>query len=223
MEELHSTESLDKEILDDAGKKAAKLLKAAEEQIRAAEAEAGRRLTASVAEEQSRLDEKLGAEKAEIETALRLGRRRIYIDKLNGLLEGALASFLASLSRDALLAILQNELSGRMGALGTVDESTVITYRDLSEDELFKLLAAAEPKAPHGDWRRCALCEAGKRFTIPGALPAVVIDTGAVRLSAAVDSAARDALLDKRGEFLTALLGDDALDDGTALDSREAA
>jgi hypothetical protein len=213
MEELHSTGNLDKEILDEANKKARKLLKAAEEQIKASGSVLEKRLDEQVTAEKKRLDDKLQAEKAEIETALRRGRRRIQIDKLNSVMHDGLQSFLSSHSRAETLSILRRELEVRLEALSediALHHEAIVTiiYRDLSADERQALLKEATClERVKIDFR-----EAGPKFTVSGAYPAVVLDTGKMRVTASVDIAAENLILNKRRVFFEALVGKDMLD-----------
>jgi vacuolar-type H+-ATPase subunit E/Vma4 len=208
MEELHSTENLEKEILDDADRKAARIKKAAEEQLVQAKADAEKRIETQVAGEKAKLDSRLAEEKNEIETALRLGRTRIYLEKVNSLLDGALKNFLGSLSREETLGILQTELDKRAKYL-TADgkfRKPSVTYRDLKKDELDFLISKSALSA------RSAVdfIEAGPKFPVPGTGPALIIDDGAVKITASVDIAARAMLLDKRQEFMNSLIGTEA-------------
>jgi hypothetical protein len=110
--------------------------------------------------------------------------------------------FLASLDRERLLALLEGELADRIGECeirGSAQPE--LRYRGLSREELAALLQKFFPSALEG-------AREDPVYTIPGSLPAVVLDFPELRLSASVDAAASRLLLDKRGELAAALLGD---------------
>jgi vacuolar-type H+-ATPase subunit E/Vma4 len=198
MEELQSTEALDREILEDARKKAFKILKTAGETEAASQAAWDRKLEKNLADagESYRLKEE--RERREIMARLPLDKRRIRSEKIEAFLAGAMNDFLRSLDRGKLLSVLEKELSVRLASCGA-EGPCVIRYRGLAPDEIDALI---------------------KSFLKPGdvskkedplyapALPAVVLDFPDVRIASSVDAAAAALLLDNRAELVAALLGE---------------
>ncbi|MDR2661817.1 MAG: ATPase [Treponema sp.] len=206
MEELQSTEALDREILEDARKKAFKILKSADDSVAASKALWERKLQKTLEQARTAYAKKAEQSRQEILVKLPLDKRRIRSERIETLLNGAMQDFLASLDRDALLRILGRELEERTAALeGETSGAGELRGRGLSSAELSALGAKAFPGA--------ALKTAGDPlYTVPGTFPAVVADFPRLRITASADNAGRDLLQDKRAELAAALLGKEAHD-----------
>ncbi|MDR1142883.1 MAG: ATPase [Spirochaetaceae bacterium] len=202
MEELQSTEVLDREILEDARKKAFKILKSADDSVAASKALWERKLQKTLEQARMAYAKKAEQSRREIMVKLPLDKRRIRSERIETLLNEAMRGFLASLDRDTLLRILGRELAERAAALE--DETSgpgELRCRDLSSAELSALGSETFPGA--------VLKAAGNPLhTESGAFPAVVVDFPRLRITASVDNAARDLLQDKRAELAEALLGE---------------
>jgi vacuolar-type H+-ATPase subunit H len=209
MEELQSTDVLDQEILEDARKKAQRVLKSAEETIAAstkAWEEKARNDVEKIKESCALRGEK---NRKEILARLPLDKRRVYTEKIETLLTASMNAFLGSLSRDKLLAVLEKELSIRAEELiqnQKKDDAPIeISSRDLSGAELKSLLNKTLPGIP---WK------ARKDFpqrNLSGSFPAIVADAPALRLIASVDALAAALTSDRRAELVAALLGPEVM------------
>ncbi|MDR0587163.1 MAG: ATPase [Treponema sp.] len=208
MEELQSTEALDREILEDARKKAYKILKTAGETEATSKAAWDRKLDKTLAEAGDNYRLKEERERREIMARLPLDERKIRSEKIERFLSGAMDDFLRSLDRGKILSILERELSSRLAAC-KAEGPCVFRYRGLEPDEvnaLIKKLPDPGRASPEED----------PLYTVPGSLPAAALDFPDLRLSFSVDAAAGKALLDGRAELAGALLGE------TYTDNREA-
>lgn len=208
MEELQSTEALDREILDDARKKAFKILKTADESAASSKTRWDEKLESALKglRESYRLREE--AEKHEIMARLPMDKRRVRSEKIEGFLSGAMDEFLAALDRKRLLALLEGELCRRLEASVDADAGAcTIRYRGLSGAELDSLLKnRAAVRLSVLSKKEDAL------YAIKGTAPALVLDFPGLRITASADEAAREILLDKRAELAAALLGTASLD-----------
>jgi vacuolar-type H+-ATPase subunit E/Vma4 len=205
VEELQSTEALDREILEDARKKAFKILKSADESAAASRVSWERRLSAALEEARTRNRLKTELGRREIMARLPMDKRRIRSEKIEGFLGSAMEDFLASLGRDRITLLLEGELIKRINAVEGPDKPVELRYRGLSKDELEGLIKKALPGIQ--------VKSAGDAlYTVPGVLPALVLEFPCLRLSASVDAAASQLLLDKRAELAAALLGEQALE-----------
>jgi hypothetical protein len=204
MEELLSTESLDREILEDARRKAQRILKTADETAASAAAQWEKKTGRAVARAGRRYQARIEKDREEIMARLPLDKRRSRLEKIDRLLREAMEKCLAELPRPKLLAILEAELRERLEACPECgDAAGRVMSRGLSEDEREGLLKKYLPRGnwtPDGDYTF---------FNLPGNFPALIIDTPAVRLTASVDLAAEALLKDKRAELTAALLGED--------------
>jgi vacuolar-type H+-ATPase subunit E/Vma4 len=219
MEELHNTEVLDREILEDARKKAHRILKAAEDTVKEQAAAWEKKTRQELETLRRQYAERLERSRGEILARLPLDKRRLRSETMESLLRRGMKQFLEGLSREALLSLLTGELRFRLEACAEFDRETQrprILCRGLSAGEaedLFKQLGLIPaPERPPGT-------EEGQRpagdlaFIHGGSLPGVLIETPQVRISVSVDAAAETLLEDKRAELAEALLGEGALDD----------
>jgi vacuolar-type H+-ATPase subunit H len=216
MEELQSTEALDREILEDARKKAFKILKSADESAASAKAAWDRKLERTLKEVRENFRDREASERREITARLPMDRQRIRSEKIEGFLNGAMKDFLASLDRGKILGLLERELLGRLAVCHSGencsidkndknddknDENCSIRYRGLEDGELERILKKALKVSPLSK-------KTDPLFSIRGAFPALVLDFPDFRVTASVDAAAAQLLLDKRAELAGALLGE---------------
>jgi hypothetical protein len=233
MEELHNTEVLDREILEDARKKAYRILKSSEDTIKE---------QAGVWEEKTRQElealrrqyaERLERSREEILARLPLDKRRLRSETAESLLRGAMKQFLEGLPGERILAVLGEELRSRLEACAEFDRKTQrpeILYRGLGPEEAGELLAglgvtpAAERPRPEGEGTPAQDQSPQDQppqdrspqdlvFIHKSSLPGILLKTPQLRISASVDGAAEALLEDKRAELAAALLGEGALDD----------
>jgi hypothetical protein len=212
MEELRTTEVLDKEILEDARKKAHRALGAAEESIRSMDERWNRKIDRALREAEKKFAARIENNREEVMARLPLDKRRVRSEKIESLLVAEAASYFAGLSRDRLLSVLEAELADRAGELeaGGGPEYRV-RFRFLSAAELEAILARHVP-----GYDRSWTLQEDPLFSLPGTLPALVIDIPPVRIVASVDRVMETLLQDKRGELVNALLGDGASDSPAA-------
>jgi hypothetical protein len=202
MEELQSTEALEREILEDARKKAFKILKTAGENALASNGVWERKLaeTAGEAREQYAKREEQGIR--EIMARLPMDKRRIRFEKIEGLLTGAMNEFLASLDRGLLLSLMERELASRYAVFSAADLAgfCVLRCRGLEPSEVDALLQKTLGRA--ADSR-----QQDNLYAIAGSFPALTLDFPGFRITASVDRAAAGILRDTRAELASALLG----------------
>ena len=201
MEELHSTEALDREILEDARKKAFKILKSADDSIASSKASWDKKLARGEKKSRAGYAEKEGQFQREIMARLPMDKRRIRSEVINTLLNKAMEDFLASLPRAALLRIMEKELEKRKNEIAiNQKEKASLRYRKLSKEECSALAGAFFPETSF-------TYSEDPLYMIAGSFPAIVIDFSQVRITISVDRAAEALLLEKRAELAEALLG----------------
>ena len=223
MEELRSTEVLDREILEDARKKAYRILKTADETIAAQNRDWEKKISASVDSIRKIYSERIKKSEGEILARLPLDKRRLRSQRDEGFLQKAMRDFLRGLERKELLDIVKSELYERLktcsvGA-GSVLTGSVSTgsvegekpeciYSGLSQEEaggiLSDVLAAFTP-APGN----VTMKEGANRSEFPS----IVINTRGIKITASVENAAGALVKDKRAELAAALLGEGVLND----------
>ncbi|MDR2150854.1 MAG: ATPase [Spirochaetaceae bacterium] len=206
MEEVQSTEVLDREILEDARKKAYRILKAGEETLIAQKAEWEKREQAAIAELHQRYKARTEITRNEITIRLPLDKKRMYSKEIERILNAAMTNYLTALTREKLLALISKELQKQIAfciEVGEFESDEFILYTGgLDESEAETILKNV---LPPGTW---AIIEQSE---LPGdwRLPALVLEMSQVRISASVKTIAEALMQDKRAELVTALLGNE--------------
>jgi hypothetical protein len=201
MEELQSTEILDREILEDARKKAYRILKAADETVKAnAEAwELKTRETLDALNGKYAGQRKLAA--AEIMARLPLDKRRAQTEKIESLLRSAVETWYAGLGREQALSLLKNELVKLLAEcdeFAASGEEPRALIRGIERAEAEALLRAALPG------RSCRVEEAP---AAAGVYPEIMLENSAARITASIAKTVDFLLHEKRVELASSLLG----------------
>jgi hypothetical protein len=204
MEELQSTEALDREILEDARKKAFKILKTADDAVKANHEAWEKKTRESIAELERHYTDRRQESVVEILARLPLEMRRIWSEKVEGFLQSATADWFGALSREQVLALLDRELERRVAecpefaAAGTIR----VGLNRLSQGEAGALVKKHLPGA---------VLAFENSISPQGDYPELVLDIPAVKLTASIGLAVDSLLLTKRAELIEALLGPEAL------------
>ncbi|WP_461248314.1 ATPase, partial [Treponema sp. R6D11] len=114
MEELQSTEILDREILEDARKKAVRILKTADETVTAQTAEWEKKTLTNIDELDKKYEEQREISASKIMARLPIDKHRVKIEKIEALLSQAVETWFKNLSRQKILDILAEELKKRL-------------------------------------------------------------------------------------------------------------
>ena len=216
MEELLTTEVLDREILEDARKKAFKILKTADDGIQTINRRWEKKTQRAVDEIRRSFEKRTADERDEIMARDPLDRRRLRLEISEKFLNEAMERFLENLGKEDAFFILERELRSCLAACTDVDFSKIepeIYFGNMTENEARGILGRAfsnyKNKIDPGF--------TGWKF-IPeqkndSALPAIMVDAGNMRISVSVENAARQVMKDNRAELASALLGKGALND----------
>jgi len=230
MEELRSTEVLEREILEDARKKAARLLKTADNTLAQQKRDWEKKLSDDLETLRNSYMERIKKNIGDIFARLPLDKRRLRLKTHEGLLTAAIDDFLLGVDRERLLSVLGREL---LRLLETINieavamandaaNTAVVRYSGLTLDETHSILKKSQAAF---DWQFQEDLSANdlslndkslNDLTLNGSsarFPGIVIDTGAFRLTASIESAAAALLKDNREELAAALLGPEALHD----------
>ena len=231
MEELRSTEVLEREILEDARKKAFKTLKTADDTLASQKKEWERKISTDVNSIRNLYSERLKKNSIEIFARLPLDKRRLRLKTHEDFLTGALNDFLTGLGREKLLFILERELLGRLGAVADAGAAgdgdihrAVVRYSGLSLSETRGMLKKAQIP---GDLEfqedllgnESSASDPSTNDPSTGDLsarsefPSIAIDTEAFRITASIKDTAAALLKDHREDLAVALLGTEVLND----------
>jgi hypothetical protein len=203
MEELQSTEILDREILEDARKKAWRILKSADDAVKAQTAEWEKKTADGLAELKKKYAKRSKMAISEIVSRQPMEKRRIKAQIIDRLLNQAVHTWYAGLDRGYVITLIKNELNVRLAECNDFSaEAGKAFYRELSGAEAEAILRAALP---------------GHKLSFeetPGAedFPELIIENDTVRISASIKKAVDFFLLEKRAELIQALVGAEASD-----------
>jgi vacuolar-type H+-ATPase subunit E/Vma4 len=205
MEELQSTEILDREILEDARKKAYKILKTADETVKAGAEEWEKKNRSALGELDKRYAERLERASLEIMARLPLDKRRAKSELIEGLLKNAVDSWFNALSHDRILGIIEKELALRLAACPDSDTAAPrVTLHNMGRDEAEALLRKTLVK----DGRKLPSSLQITEMPSISKYPAMIIDTQAVRITVSIDMVLDTLLHERREELVGALIGE---------------
>jgi vacuolar-type H+-ATPase subunit E/Vma4 len=204
MEELQSSELLDREILEDARRKAQRALRNADEAVSRSKANWEKKTAADIAALRGLYTQRLAANRAELEARLPLDKKRCRLALVDRLLSGAKDSYLKSLDKGRSLKLLGARLAACISEAGLNREGKGdIEGRGLSASELKALFKPLISQVP----QKLAF----HSLPSPAGQEAVVFDSPQARLRAST-SGILDELLDyNRAELCHALLPDELL------------
>ena len=197
MEELQSTEILDREILEDARKKALRILKAADETMQAQTTEWERKTSAGIDELDKKYREQKEAESEKVMARLPIDKLRAKVEKIESLLESAVEDWYKGLSRQQVLGLLKSEISKRLaqceGIVNTDGKRAFFSGLDRKEAE--ETLKAVK-----------VTCNIEEVPSIDR-YPSITLETGEVRIIASIQKMIDFILQEKREELVEALVG----------------
>ena len=214
MEELRTTEVLDKEILEDARKKAFKILKTADDTLAAQKLDWEKKEKRAISSIQRTYATRLKKTEEEIYARLPLDKRRLRSEVAEGLLQKAMDDFLRSQKRETLLSVLGQKLRANLEVCSeeAAMEGLEVRYGGMDLSEAKALLQKAmkgQVSEPDSLLRGFNFLEKAQADEFPS----VVINIRAMKISASVEGTATALLKDKRAELAAALLGEGVLND----------
>lgn len=137
MEEFRSTEILDKEIQEDARRKAEKLLKRADEDCQKIMDELAARIEAVSKEKQAFYAARAEAIKKDLGAALPLEKERFLVSFIDSSILKGIYRFIEGLSSEKKIALLENLLKRYESKLA--DKKLTVKFHGFEQDELKKM------------------------------------------------------------------------------------
>jgi uncharacterized membrane protein YheB (UPF0754 family) len=196
MEELQSTEILDREILEDARKKVMRILKTAEETIRAQSEEWEKKTLTNIDELDKKYSEERETAAAKVMARLPIDKHRVKIEKIENLLYSAVETWFKSLNRRRILELLAEELAKRLALCGDSLKSSKIQAR----------INGIERKEAEDVFKKINItCEINEDSTA-GRYPSITLETGEIRIIAGIEKIVDFLLQEKRAELVGALI-----------------
>jgi hypothetical protein len=220
MEELRSTEVLDKEILEDARKKAFKILKTADDTVSSQTQRWEKKTARVLAEIRKAYAQRAQKMKEEILARLPLDKRRLRSQITENFLKEAMADFLKELKREDVFAVLERELMKRLAACAEwegPEEKFLLLYSAMEKNEAEALVRriSARPGMEHVRGAKPEKWELKKDegSAFSASFPALVLDARTLRIKVSAEAAAAELLDRKRAELSSGLLGEGVLND----------
>jgi vacuolar-type H+-ATPase subunit E/Vma4 len=202
MEELHTTEILDREILEDARKKASRILRDAESAIFTQNSEWEAKTAKSLEDLEKKYKEQCKDSCSRIMARLPMDKRRAKVEKIESLLKSAVDAWAGTINRDNIPNLLCEELAKRIAFSDEFRETEGrhVIYSALEKSEVEQVLKKLNIS-----------CPIEEDITIP--FPSIIIDAGAVRIISSVQRIIDYYLHVKRTELVEALVGRDFMGD----------
>jgi len=207
MEELQSTELLDREILEDARKKAARILKTADETIQAQTAEWEKKTVEGINELNKKFNEQKEAEAEKVMARLPIDKLRAKVEKIESLLQSAVEDWYKSLSRARIVELLTGELEKRIALCEEFSPDKGPKKSSAKASQTRALYCGLERK--EADTALKVLggpCVIEEETSIHH-YPSIVLETGGVRIIASIQKTIDFYLQEKRAELVEALVG----------------
>jgi vacuolar-type H+-ATPase subunit E/Vma4 len=205
MEELQSTDILDREILEDARKKALRILKTADDTARAQTAEWERKTATSLDELGKKHAEQCRLAEADIMARLPTDKRRAKAEKIENLLRSAVETWYSGLSRAEVLGMLKSELEKRTAQ---VEEFSATGQRQVCASVLARISGLDRSEAEAILQSVSGNCVIEELPSVHG-FPEIVLETGNVRVTSSIQKTVDYLLQERRAELIEALLGKD--------------
>jgi len=203
MEELQSTEILEREILEDARKKAMRILKTADDTIRVKTAEWEKKTASTIDGLEKKNSEQKELATGKIMARLPVDKLRAKVEKIESLLQSAVETWYKSLGRQKALDLLSKELSKRLTICEEISASAKkkVYYSGLDRKEAETVLKNVKGLASN-EWQ-------GNIAEIPcdHNYPSVTLETENVRVIASIRKIIDFYLQEKREELVEALVG----------------
>jgi vacuolar-type H+-ATPase subunit E/Vma4 len=212
MEELQSTEVLDREILEDARRKAFKILKGADDTVKANAQSWEKKSGEAIAGIERRCEARKKRSAREIMARLPLDKRRAKAERVEAFLLSSAENWYKNQPRDRIIGLLETEMKSRLEEVpGSLSESCRLIYAGLEKAEAEAIIAGALGEA--------SIPKSLSLEKTVSSLPALTLDSPIVKIRVSIEMILDSILHEKREELVGALLGPDAL---TAPSEREA-
>ena len=198
MEELQSTEILDREILEDARKKALRILKTSEDTVNAQTAQWEEKAAKSIDELEKKYGELRVSAVEKVMSKLPIDKHRAKIEKIENLLQSAVESWYKNLSREQMLKLLTGELTKRLALVNDqliINKEKLAKINGLNRREAEIILKKLNFK--------CTIEEDSQG----GLYPSITLYTGDIRIIASMREIIDSLLQEKRAELAEALVG----------------
>jgi len=206
MEELQSTEVLDREILDDARKKALRIIKQADDAVNSQNAQWEKKTEDSKKDLEKKYIEQIKNETVKVMAKLPIDKQRARIERIESCLKDSVESWYQNLKREKVLKILSREVSKRLCLCDEVKTSSGVKIEisglDINEAEVLLKPFSINYAKPFN------IIKSGTNHTYPF----IMIESGSTRIIASVEKAVEFIIYKNREEIIESLVGRDLME-----------
>jgi len=202
MEELQSTEILEREIMEDARKKALRILKAADDTIKSKTAEWGKKTQENIDILNKKYNKQKETAAEKIMARLPIDKLRLKIEKIEDMLQSAEDDWYKKLNRSRILGLLTNELSERIKFYGDFAnlKQKYAYYYGLNRNETEEILKTVDVT--------CVMEETAS----DSRYPSIKLETEKVRITASIQRIVDYYIHVKRIELIESMVGSDFME-----------
>jgi len=212
MEELQSTEILDREILEDARKKALRILKNAEDTMQTQDTQWKKKTDDAVFELDKKYDEQKKIETDRMMAKLPVDKLRAKIEKIENSLNNALESWYATINKKQIQTLLSKELSKLLDTCKQdfSSDKIKIEYSELDQKEAAEIIN----NIPHSSLltSNYSLPISSSSLNTNQTYPSIIIESNNVRITASIENIIETILHEKRVELVETLVGKDFME-----------
>jgi len=203
MEELNSTEILDREILEDARKKAMRILKTADDTVRTKNSEWEKKTHEAIIDLEKKYNSQREEAAVNIMARLPVDKLRTKAEKIENILQTAVKTWYEGLSRQRILEILTDEFAKRLALCAEYADSEKkrVFYSVLDRKEAETVVKNASGLTSK-NWTNYSLEE-----FFSDSLPSITLETEDIRIIVSIQKTVDLLLQEKRTELVEALVG----------------
>jgi len=207
MEELQSTDVLDREIIEDARKKAVRILKTAETTISSQNVQWEQKIAENITNLEKKYAEEKKIEAERVMARLPVDKLRIKIEKIENMLQSAVENWYKNADRAQIQELLRKQLSAGIEQItDNTEQRAKNIYKTAKVYGLGREEAETILKSVN---LNCGIEE----IHSVNILPSIIIDNDDVRITVSVEKIIEYLLDEKRAELIKALVGHDFLGD----------
>jgi len=208
MEELQSTEVLDREILEDARKKALRILKNAEDTIRSQNTQWEKKISDSIEDLVKKYDEQKNVDAQRVMARLPIDMLRAKIAKVETHLKSAIEVWYKNLSRAQILDLLFLELAKRLEQLSISNEQLTVNDEKINADSVCALIYGIKKEEADALLKKLKItCSIKENQSTADRFPSIILETTKVRITVSIEETVDFLLQEKRIQLIEALVG----------------
>jgi len=209
MEELQSTEILEKEMLEDARKKAARILKSAQDTINTQNAAWDKKTKDAACDIDQKYNEQIDIETKNIMSRLPIDKQRSKIEKTESLLRDALESWYTGLDRNKKLKLLSDEFIKRfLYCRDQINENSELKIESdgLDQNEAQALIKIINAAIPDSTFNISNSTFNQTEDLTSHSYPSITLDTDSLRIISSIEKTIDHILREKREELINKLI-----------------